>query len=309
VEKAAWCIQDQHTGTEPQRPKTGALSKVTVVVSPYKSELSCLRQQIQNWQHCPIVHSVRLNRFNGDKSFDQAWVESVSISGGPPVIIDHLHNKLSHRFLPRDVMTNAVFSVDVDTFYSCEALRVALAIWQRNPRSAVGFHPRHLVSGIVRELWDTGYFEPYNRNMLLVTKGALQHIDTFSSFFGARYATLRDSVDAAITGEDFLMGFVQAIEADSDVQSVCLSDADACYAKTCHRKVGSLGYRTSMRRKSILSSIFRALGEPLTNQTGVRAMHFARDYRDGVCHSLEKWPANTGPCTASKSINMSLAPE
>ena len=151
------------------------------------------------------------------------------------------------------------------------------------------------------EKWSPSYFKPYNRNMLLVTKGALQHIDTFSSFFGERYAALRASVDAALTGEDFLMGFVQAIELESLIQLVCLKDTDSCHAH-CNRQVGALGKRSGRKRSSVLSSIFKALGDPFSNQTGVGAVHFARDYGDGVCHSFPKRPANYESCTASRSI-------
>ena len=48
------------------------------MISSFRSDLGCLKKQIELWQRCPaLVHSIRLNRFHGDTSYDQAWVDSV----------------------------------------------------------------------------------------------------------------------------------------------------------------------------------------------------------------------------------------
>jgi len=51
--------------------------------------------------------------------------------------------------------------LQVDTFYSCDALRTALTVWRRHPRSAVGFHARQLQHDGNDEVWDASYPAPY----------------------------------------------------------------------------------------------------------------------------------------------------
>jgi len=294
MEQAAWCVfgteqGNSITGGERHRPE-----KITVVVSSYKSNRLCLKQQIHNFQQCDIVHSIRLNRFDGDTTFDQVWVDSVSRPGAP-VIVDDFGDKITNRFHPRDFMTRAVFSVDVDTMYSCAALHAAFSEWVKHPFSAVGFHPRHLERG-KQENWDLSYSPPYKRNMLLVTKGALQHRRTFSRFFAPRYAALRNFVDKSFAGEDFLMGFVQALEGDPVVRLVCLGGKEACHTTTCHKGIESLGSRTGSHRTEVLSFLFEALGNPLNTTTGLQGGD------TGVCRSKPRKPTNYGQCTASGAI-------
>ena len=307
LEEAAWCALKLKQGKffvggtfNKDRLSRAAVmennepDKITVVVSSYKSDLACLKQQIQNFQQCDIVHSIRLNRFDGDTTFDQAWVKSVS-DPDVPVIVDDYGDKLTNRFHPRDFMTRAVFSVDVDTMYSCAALHAAFFEWVKHPFSAVGFHPRFLEKGKA-ENWDQSYSSPYKRNMLLVTKGALQHRRMFSRFFEPRYAALRQLVDKKMTGEDFLMGFVQALEGDPVVRMVCLGDKEACHTAMCHKGAKSLFSRTSSHRTEVLLSLFKVLGNPLRTTTG------RKGGKGPVCLSKPRDPTNYGLCYASKAI-------
>jgi len=270
-------------------PDAAVQPGLTVVVSSFRQP-RCLLQQIALLQRCPTVRSIRVNWFAGNGAIPS--VRPRGASRLPPVTFDVLPDALTMRFQPRDFRTTAIFSMDVDMFYSCRALTAAYRLWRRWPRAVVGFRPRMLEPG--QPISPRGSFaSPHSsRNLLLATKGAVHHRDTFSAFFARRYAALRDEVDRAFTAEDLLMGFVQALEFNASVVLVCLGHRDHCTATCTENNVSALDRRSGGgTRHAVLQRLFRTLGNPLVRLQGNATIHYPLTVSKGE-HARcgeEKW--------------------
>ena len=148
--------------------------------------------------------------------------------------------------------------------------------------------------------WNSSYVSPWTRNALLVTKGAVQDSDAFRAYYRPEYAPLRERCDAALTGEDILMAFVQARELDAEFHTVCLATSQQCQPSAgCAPKQGSLGRRSSYRRQGVRAEMFARLGSPLVN--GTRKQITGVLSSGGVCASLDS-AGNTGRCPASATL-------
>ena len=265
--------------------------KVTVVVSSFKQP-ACLDAQIKIWQACPLVHSVRVNWFEGN-------VGNMSST----VIYDSMPDKISHRFMPRDFETEAVFSVDVDTMYSCRTLYKLYEIWQQDTSVMVGMHPRHLKYNETDE-WLSPYKKPWTRNIILPTKGSLQHRDAFSAYFQPQYDNLRRLVDTYTTGEDFLMSFVHAKHLNPKFHVLCVELTDTCHRTCTENSVPTLLARSGHHRVKVLNALFDAFGnDTLLTTSGATNMTWVSK-TDKLCHSLPIKPYNTGDCVNSHPLLM-----
>lgn len=220
-----------------QRPDAGAAAGhragLTVVISTYKQP-ACLKLVIDHLQTCSdtLVAEIRVNWFEGaatsvpDPYNNHSNNNNTSNNNSSmiPVIYDVWPDKLSYRFHPRDFVTDAVFSADVDRLYSCEALQLAYDTWcsvasvaisdgdSTVVTTAVGFHPRHLTP---KRMYRAG--ESYRRprtdfihNTVFTTQGGVVHKDAYEIFFHDRYESLRRFVDEYVTGEDILMSWILA---------------------------------------------------------------------------------------------------
>ena len=184
-------------------------TKLTVLISTY-NQTGCLHRLVNHLQKCPVVDNIRINWFQ-HSPIPQSLSNNSNFH--TPVTFDILPNNISHRFLPRDFNTDAVFNMDVDMSYSCDALQLTLDTWrmQRNlTHTAVGFFPRYLPSDKKYYKFDESHYEPYNRNTIFITKGGLIHKDRFNDFFDDSLKSLRNHVDEHITGEDMLMSYIMA---------------------------------------------------------------------------------------------------
>ena len=185
-------------------------SKLTVLISTY-NQTGCLERLVRHLQRCSVVDSIHINWFQDRRIIPQSLANNSHFN--IPVIFDLLPNNISHRFLPRDFRTDAVFNMDVDMSYSCEALQLSMYTWlnQTNQTyTAVGFFPRHLPSDKKYYKFDESHHEPYNRNTIFITKGGLIHKDRFDDFFHSSLKPFLNHVDDHITAEDMLMSFVLA---------------------------------------------------------------------------------------------------
>ena len=119
--------------------------KATVLISTYKRP-ECLRLQILAWIGCSAVAQIRVNWFQSVTPPGLAALLGHEFALQVPhgkVVFDKLPNKISHRFLPREFPTAAIFHSDDDVFYSCSLLESALTIWHGAGTSAVvGFNGR-----------------------------------------------------------------------------------------------------------------------------------------------------------------------
>jgi len=118
---------------------------VTVLISVFKAP-KCLMKQLRHWKACSVVNSIRINWFNGNEQFMPKadilpMISDTETPGSPGIIFDDLPDNVTHRFAPRKFATLAVFSTDVGSFYTCDALKALYAVWREHPTAAVGFHP------------------------------------------------------------------------------------------------------------------------------------------------------------------------
>jgi len=226
---------------------------------------------LQHLQTCDIVGEIRVNWFE-DTVPPPNTARNANNAYGAPVIYDVLPNGISYRFSPRDFAHDAVFTVDVDTYYSCRALTLAYSTWAATPEpanAAVGFHPRLLMRNGPSPGydWRTSFFPPFRRNTLFVTKGGVTHKGVFETYFNPKFAELRDMVDEAITAEDMLMSFVLAAEHQVNQITICLEVQDHCDVECAQNKVESLHHRTSNSRQSLLEEFYRFFEGPPIRDT------------------------------------------
>ena len=284
--------------------------KVSVVVSSFK-EPACLQRQVDLWQKCPVVHTVHVNWSDGQGGTPRPiWQRAANLAR---VVIDEWPNSLSHRFAPRDFQTEAVFSVDVDVLYSCRALLPAFRVWREHPRRMVGFHARHVYPGFDAykdQAWRNSYDWPkFPHNLILATKGGMQHRDTFKAYFDKQYDAVRMVIDKNLQGEDYLMSFVQARHFDARLQFICVGWEDSCQTQTCTEGKGTLSQTTGRKRKHVLNMLFEEFGDPLVLQIGQKHNNVSWFPDNGdhtKCHTNPKFPYNTdlshvklGGCTSS----------
>ena len=149
-------------------------NKMTVVITTYKQPI-CLERMILLLRSCPIIAEIRVNWFVQDQ--EPTTFNEITTNHRIPVIFDKYPDKLSYRFHPRNFTTDAVFSVDVDSFYSCQSLTMLFDAWKQNKRSAVGFHGRYLTyDGYA---WEHSFEDQYEYNTLFITKGGITHRNMF----------------------------------------------------------------------------------------------------------------------------------
>lgn len=257
-------------------------ASITVVISTWKQP-TCLEQQLAVWRTCPVVHTIHVNAFKGDNSVTVVKRALLRTSGNP-VVFDSKPNRLTERFSlpPGGFPTDAVMTVDVDTFFSCKVLSTAFELWKNSPNTrtaVVGFSPRNITKPHCRTTfkqhvchmgeasnWDSSYYAPYVHNTLFVTKGAITHQDVYALFSGPKYALFRQKCDAAITGEDFLMSFVLALEFGSKLwmKPLFAPESESCDVD-CELAKHSLGVRSSSRRPKLLRFLYDSLGDPFTD--------------------------------------------
>ena len=277
----------------------GGGGELTVVISSYKQPI-CLKRMVQHLRTChSVVEAIHVNWFeSGDPPPDEFKRPPVSEREFVPLVYDKLPDKISHRFFPREFPSNAIFSVDVDTYFSCEALEIALHAWQAHGDDAVvGFHPRALAPNGYD--WWESFEPPFRRNTIFVTKGAITHKRVFEDFFRAEYADLRDLVDEAITGEDLLMSFILATRPDAKLFTICLEESHHCNVSCQQNKVHALFQRTSDLREKLLRVFFSRFGEDsLRHQSGHAGILWQSDSpKDrNYCRSNNDLVSSKPPC-------------
>jgi hypothetical protein len=221
-------------------------SKLTVLISTY-NQTNCLERLVRHLQTCnQVVDNIRINWFQ------QSPVPHSLANNSRfkiPVTFDILPNNISHRFLPRDFRTDAVFNMDVDMAYSCDALQLSMDTWRNRTNqthTAVGFFPRYLPSDKDYYKFDESHHEPYNRNTIFITKGGLIHKDRFEDFFHSSLKPFLNHVDKHTTAEDMLMSFVLA---SKEVKTITLCVPRSYWCNIiCTSQHESGQYETLVRR-------------------------------------------------------------
>jgi len=239
--------------------------KMSILISTFKQP-TCLHRLIMKLQECnSIVENIHVNWFE-ESTIPQSLANNSKFK--IPVLFDRLPNKLSHRFLPRDFSTEAVFSMDVDMTYTCKALQVAMETWRNQANqthTAVGFFPRHLPSDRFLYSWNEAHWEPFTRNTLFITKGGLLHKDRFNDYFHPSLQSFVDHVDEHITGEDLLMSYMLARK-DVKMITLCLPRSYWCNTY-CAEGAETLSDRSAHHREHMMTSFRDHFGHISTNET------------------------------------------
>ncbi len=271
--------------------------KLTVVITTFKQPI-CLERMILLMKSCPAVAEIRVNWYeNQEPTFVGDYFSSYD---NTPVVFDKYPDKISYRFHPRKFRTNGVFSVDVDTFYSCEALTKALATFNeyKGEARAVGFHGRFMRTDTFYRS-GTSYFHPkYRFNTVFVTKGGITHKDMFTEYFSPEYKALRDKVDEALTGEDMLMSFIMDIN-KTKILFTCAEVHNICHVYCTENMVRPLGARPTRERKELLVELVNFFGKDKV----------FRDKFEGEQNIIwQKGKPEGGPCMSIYNLNYENTP-
>ena len=231
--------------------------KITVVITTYKQPV-CLERMILLMRSCPIVAEIRVNWF---EEKEPSIFSEHNKNHRVPVIFDKYPDKISHRFHPRDFRTDAVFSVDVDMFYSCESLAKTFDTWRQNENSVVGYHGRFLRKK-GKYSFAASYVSPHFRyNTVFVTKGGITHRKMFDEFFKDEYKHLRNLVDEYMTAEDLLMSFILSKIKVKPIM-VCPEVKSICHVQCIQNETKPLVVRTAHKRLEMLNTFFDDFGRP-----------------------------------------------
>jgi len=197
---------------------------------------------------------------------------------GGKLVIDRDGNKLTNRFRPRQFVTNAVFSVDDDLVYGCDAMATAFQVWSKNPQRPVGFAPRliheDMATKNVGYEWN-GAFHKWKADTVFITKGAFVHKDLLTEYFTQQYEDLRHEVDQHITGEDILFSFMYAHNHRMPVVPMVIPSSQLGQYKTVHcAGKSALASTTSSYRPTLLKKMVSVFGslEPYSTSDFVDAM-------------------------------------
>ena len=230
--------------------------KLTVVITTYKQPI-CLERMIIHMRSCPVVAEIRVNWFEDEEpQLHNGYTQDHKI----PVIFDRYPDKLSYRFHPRNFTTDAVFSLDVDVFYSCESLAKAMYTWkQAGNNTAVGFHGRKLNFDGIYDFRISFQAPAFKYNTVFVTKGGIIHKEKFDEFFKDEYKALRDKVDESMTAEDILMSLILD-QTHTQIIQTCPQIRSICHVGCRQNGVKPLVKRTSSTRKNVTNFFFDHFG-------------------------------------------------
>ena len=277
---------------------TNFTDKLTVVITTYKQPI-CLERMLLLMQSCPAVAEIRVNWFEDE---DPKLVKTYLPSDERPVIFDKQPNKISYRFHPRKFRTDAVFSVDVDTYYSCESLTKALDTFNqyKGQNRVVGFHGRFMrTNQLYRSA--TSYLSPkFRYNTVFVTKGGILHKDMFDEFFSDEYKVLREKVDEAFTAEDMLMSFIMDVK-KMKILFTCPEVHSLCHVFCTQGTIRPLSKRSSADRQAILDLFVEFFGRDKVFRNkfeGKDNIIWQKGEPQDSCKSIINYDfENTPPCT------------
>jgi hypothetical protein len=260
------------SSSRPARPHLE--KKLTALISVYKQP-RCLKLMIDHLRTCPLIAEIRVNWFEENAPPPPPPDDGGLFSNyhSIPVKFDRLENKISHRFLPREFTTDAIFSLDVDVFYSCESLELAYATWNASNNTAVGFHPRNMKEESKYSPGESYQGPEFPYNTVFITKGGIVHKDIFQTYFEDKFRDLREQIDEHNTGEDILMSFILASERKADVVNICLAAHHTCPVHCHEGSLGSLNQRTRRHRWPLIQNMFTVFGgNPFTLKQGAGNM-------------------------------------
>lgn len=227
----------------------------TIVLNTFRRN-ACLKEALDHWMKCEpaAVHVVWPDPESPLPDYAASYdADIVKWQRWPGT-------NLTYRFHPTPFHTDAVFSVDDDTTYTCDAMAIAFAHWQKAPADAmVGFAPRKMHP-------DGGYWnaEAHRRgvfNTLFVTKGAFLHNRFYHMYFAPEVAEARALVDSNITAEDILMSSIYARDTRRLPTVIPVTEKQYHTLRCGNDLVGKAGFPSpEQRRKVIANQIWDIMG-------------------------------------------------
>lgn len=122
----------------------------TILINTWKRS-DLLKQSIVHYTSCSSVDSIRIVWSEPDppsdslRGFLRKVVQSNS-KDGKEIDLKFEFNKedsLNNRFKEiKDLMTEAIFSIDDDVVFPCSSVEFAFSVWRSAPDTMVGFVPR-----------------------------------------------------------------------------------------------------------------------------------------------------------------------
>jgi len=236
-----------------------APTNFTVLVNTFR-RADCLSKVLHHWLSCS-PGELRVTWSEGPDAVP-SWLAEME-SRGQLIVDRYPSNRLTNRFQPQAFANAALFTVDDDIYYSCDALQGAFREFQRDPRRIVGFAPRLLESsGYAHD----GAYKERRANTLFVTKGAFLPRGLLTEYFSPEFQEQRQAVDSHTTAEDILMSFVYARKVGLPVVPLMVQQKHVHKLWPCG---GFFGRQLMTRpgsneiRHTIISSLFEAFGDPL----------------------------------------------
>ncbi|XP_078443053.1 nucleotide-diphospho-sugar transferases superfamily protein [Wolffia australiana] len=155
----------------------------TILVNTYMRN-DLLKKSVEHYSSCTGVDSIRVvwSEAEGPPGAFIALLRNIAQrNSGNGMTVDikfdvNAENSLNNRFKGvKELMTDAVFSVDDDVLVPCTSLDVAFRLWQSSPSAMVGFVPR------IHWRERRGIYRPGKWPSLFLTRA---HLD--DSFFAQR---------------------------------------------------------------------------------------------------------------------------
>eukprot|EP01084_Bolivina_argentea_P206361 352356_1 len=218
----------------------------TIIINTWKRN-KCLMKCIKHWLSCNTNKIAQIRIVWSDSKQNIIPNELLQLkqhSQGNKIIFDQfIENKLTNRFkYHHDFMTDAIFSIDDDKYYSCDDLLNAFKIWQLFPDRMVGFAPRQAIElvyyrypmqttslkrNILHLMKNFGvpldpYFNAFTRfyraptayrycsySMMFVTLGGFLHKRYYQLYDESSVlSTIKQYVDGNMTAEDISMSLL-----------------------------------------------------------------------------------------------------
>lgn len=245
-------INESNVQVKPAYVQVEPDGEFTISINTFKRH-DCLKHTLENFQRCK-PGELRVVWSEPAKECPE-WL--LQLERNRQITIDRFNTtNLTNRFMPQPFKFNAVFSVDDDIEYSCQAIQGALRVFRQDERRIVGFAPRKLQLSDPSGTPDgpKGFERSAHPNTVLVTKGAFLPKNLFQSYFESMYDGLREKVNHFVTGEDILMSFVYAKSTGLPAIPVMAPGKIEQHPGWC-QKGYSLGKRTTKNRFSVMQSI------------------------------------------------------
>ena len=195
----------QYGFSKPSLKKYSTQNEYAVVINTYDRPFQLLNQTINHYKSCSSISQVFIIWGNTNKK--------PPLFQHPITVIQSPTSSLNYRFyLPSNLSSEALFTVDDDVLVDCQSLEHGFNAWRYNKESLVGYYPRVHVDkggGLIYHTWDYVYFT--NTFSIILTKASFMHRKYFEYYWDLNdetQALVRNYVDSKRNCEDIAMALL-----------------------------------------------------------------------------------------------------